>query len=374
MKKRPDGRYQLSVVVGYRERGRPIRKYVYGRTIKETEEKAAELRRQASNGIVLEKNITVSELAALWLSVEKQPVIKEQTYANLCSRIRKMDGLIGDIRVRDLTAAHVDHMKTELIGRGQYDSYNKLLGDLRKILDFGIRHDYVARNVTAGLPRLKDPQKAVKRAFTPFELRAIESAALEPSDRLFVDLLRYSGIRRGEALALTIGDIDLLRHEVVIDKTLVSSTNRIQEATKTEAGRRIVPLPAVFFARNEEYLRSRHSWEPLYMSSVYKPISTGTFWQRWQRISAAIFGEDVPEGFTPHMFRHNYASELYASGFMREDIKAAQYILGHADVKTTMDVYTHFDRTRLNRARIDDFYSNDVKMMSDIKKEAQKMA
>lgn len=376
MKKRSDGRYQTSVVVGYGEKGKPIRRYVYGRTIKEVEEKAAELRQQSAAGVILGKNITLEELSQLWLSLERQPVIKEQTFGNLCSQIRKLNRILGSVRVRDLNAGHIDHMRRVLTEKEQYDSYNKLLSALRSILDFGIRHDYLVRNVTAGLPRLKDPNKAVKRALTPFELRAVESADLEPQDRLFVDILRYSGIRRGEALALTVRDIDLARREVTICKNLVSSTNRVSEDVKTDAGYRVIPLPPVFFARNEEYLRSRAPYEPLYMSSVYKPISTGTFWTRWQRISSIIFNgsENVPDDFTPHLFRHNYASELYESGLMKDDIKAAQYLLGHKDIKTTMNTYTHFSKEQIDRSVLDSFYSHDVKKMSWQKNKAQKMA
>ena len=374
MKKRADGRYQISVVVGIGERGKPKRKFVYGRTIREVEEKAAELRQQAAKGIILDKNITLEELAHLWLSLEKQPELKKQSYGNLCSQVRKMVQYLGAVRVRDLSAAHIDSVKADLMELEQYDSYNKMLSNLRAILDFGIRHDYVARNVTAGMKRIKDPNKAAKRALTPFELRAIEQADLAPIDRLFVDILRYSGMRRGEALALQISDIDLLRHEVRIDKMLVSSTNTIEDGSKTAAGTRVVPLPQVFFDRNETYIRSRKPYEPLYMSSVYKPISTGTFWRRWKDITAAIFGDQAPEDFTPHLFRHNYASELYASGLMKADIKAAQYVLGHADLKTTMDVYTHFDRNRLDRSMIDAFYAHDVNLMSEQKKKPQKMA
>lgn len=370
MKKRKDGRYQTSVVVGYGERGRPIRRYVYGRTVKETEEKAAEIRQQASHGVVLKKDITIEELVNLWMALEKQPVVKTQTYTNLCSQARKLAKYLGDVKAKDLSAGHIYDMREKLLELEQVDSYNKLLSMLRAALNFGIRNDYVIRNVTLGLPRLKDPNKAVKRSFTAFEKKAIEGADLDPQERLFVDLLRFSGIRRGEALALTIGDIDIDRHEVTISKNLVSSTNSIEDTTKTAAGCRIIPLPRVFFERNGSYLRSRQPYEPLWMSSVYKPLSSGTFWTRWNRISAKIFPGGAPDDFTPHLFRHNYASELYESGLMKNDLKAAQYILGHVDTKTTMDVYTHFDKDKIDRTYIDDFYRNDVKMMSAIKKEA----
>ena len=44
---------------------------------------------------------------------------------------------------------------------------------------------------------------------------------------------------------------------------------------------------------------------------------------------------------TPHMFRHTYASMLYFSGV---DVLTAQKLLGHADLSTTLKVYTHLQK------------------------------
>lgn len=360
MKKRKDGRYQLAVT-DYQGK----RHFVYGRTIKETEAKAAELRTQLNGGVSLNKNITVAELADLWLQLEKEPELKPQSYYALKISVKKMNGYIGAVKVRDLTAAHVEAMKKGIVGEGMEVTFNGVLVNLRQILDFGIRHDYVLRNVTAGIRSVKTTPKAIKRALTPFELKAIEGADLAPQDRLMVDMLRYSGMRRGELLALDVGDIDLVRHEVTVSKMLVASTNRVEDGSKTAAGVRVIPLPSVFFERNGEYLASRHPAEPVLMTSVYTRISVPTFQQRFLRIMYEIFGKNVPEDITPHTFRHNYASELYSSGIMKDDIKAAQYVLGHHDVKTTMDTYTHFNKDQIDRRRIDAFYQPVVKKMSE---------
>lgn len=369
MKKRKDGRYQVAVsdLNGKRH-------FVYGRTIKETEAKAAELRTQLNGGVALEKNITVAELAELWSRLDKEPELKPQSFYALQVAIRAMNSCIGSVHVRDLTAAHVEMMRKQFVAEGKYVTFNKILTALRSMLDFGIRHDYVIRNVTAGIKTVKELPKVTKRALTPFELRAIEGADLAPQDRLMVDLLRFSGMRRGEMLALDVGDIDLNRHEVVVSKMLVARTNEVEEGSKTAAGTRIVPLPQIFFDRNEAYLRSRHPAEPLLMTSTYKRIHAATFTQRWKKVMKQIFGDDVPEVMTAHILRHNYASELYQSGLMKEDLKAAQYILGHADVHTTMNTYTHFTEKQLDRSRIDAFYKSDVKMMSESENGRKKMA
>ena len=68
----------------------------------------------------------------------------------------------------------------------------------------------------------------------------------------------------------------------------------------------------------------------------------------WGSTKAALLregrrnGEDEAflKGVTPHTFRHTYATTLYYAGI---DVKAAQYLLGHATVGMTLDLYTHLE-------------------------------
>lgn len=372
MKKRTDGRYQTSVVVGLNEDGSPRRKYVYGKTIKETNEKANALKMNTANGLKVD-GITIRELGELWFELEKAPVLRASTLKSIRNTLNALYSFVGDIDVRDLRAVHLDRIKRDLIGKEEYATYNEVLSKLRAILNFGVTHDYVMRNITLGVKRVNAPKKVTKRPFTASELQAIENADLEPADRLMIDILRYSGMRRGEALALVIADIDLLRHEVRVAKNLV--LEKVITDTKTAAGNRVIPLPQIFFDRNEAYIRTRRPFESILMTRGYRPMSLSAFSSHMKRdLAPQIFGDQIPEGFSAHMFRHNYASELYRSGLMKNDIKMAQYILGHADVKTTLNVYTHFDRDRLDRSFIDNFYSDDVKKMSTLRDRSSKMA
>ena len=61
------------------------------------------------------------------------------------------------------------------------------------------------------------------------------------------------------------------------------------------------------------------------------------------------------------MFRHTYATNLYYAGI---DIKTAQYLLGHASVQMTMDIYTHLDNSRISTAgnALNTFFSDKNKM------------
>ena len=59
---------------------------------------------------------------------------------------------------------------------------------------------------------------------------------------------------------------------------------------------------------------------------------------------------------TPHQLRHYYCTQLFESGI---DVKTAQLWLGHSDIKTTMQIYTHLDAEYKNHQidKLDDYLS-----------------
>lgn len=61
--------------------------------------------------------------------------------------------------------------------------------------------------------------------------------------------------------------------------------------------------------------------------------------------------------FTPHIFRHTYATNLYYAGI---DVKKCQYLLGHSSIEMTLKIYTHLDSKRSDKEdfdKINDFFS-----------------
>ena len=49
---------------------------------------------------------------------------------------------------------------------------------------------------------------------------------------------------------------------------------------------------------------------------------------------------------SPHILRHTYCTRLAEAG---TDLKTMQYLMGHSDINTTMEVYNHVDRNRLEK-------------------------
>ena len=67
-------------------------------------------------------------------------------------------------------------------------------------------------------------------------------------------------------------------------------------------------------------------------------------------------GRKVIKTFTAHQLRHAYATMLYDAGV---DILTAKELLGHSDIKTTLNIYTHLSRTRKKKSvvALDQFIS-----------------
>ncbi|WP_313577659.1 tyrosine-type recombinase/integrase [Lacrimispora sp.] len=78
---------------------------------------------------------------------------------------------------------------------------------------------------------------------------------------------------------------------------------------------------------------------------------------RWDKILKKLQkASDTPlaDDITMHMFRHTFASDLYKSGI---DIKQALYLLGHDDIKTTLDTYTPFGYADVQVEKLVDYYN-----------------
>jgi len=153
-----------------------------------------------------------------------------------------------------------------------------------------------------------------------------------------------------------------------VSKTLIASknvSNCLQEYTKTTSGTRKVPIPKPLIPILEEYTFDKSGILFTIRKGGYIP-SGGAFQYRWNKIlikiqdtSKAPLANDI----IPHIFRHTYASDLYKAGI---DIKQAQYLLGHSDIRTTLGTYTHFGYADVEIDKLESYYDA-VKIQSSNK-------
>lgn len=164
--------------------------------------------------------------------------------------------------------------------------------------------------------------------------------------RMLFSLLAYTGIRKGEALAMTWNDIDLKNSVINIDKT--RDEYGVREP-KTPSSVRKVPFGNDL--RKEILLYKQHQWraynahsrkfknDELLIQSVNGklPDSAGVN-RRLQRMLEKLGMNDLIGKFTIHSFRHTHATLLIDAGM---PVKTVSKRLGHSNVETTFKYYVH---------------------------------
>ncbi|WP_027296073.1 tyrosine-type recombinase/integrase [Robinsoniella sp. KNHs210] len=368
-KKRSDGRYAKQITIGYKE-GKPHRKTIYAATLKELDKKYREFMDLKESGKLIEnEKMIFRKLSELWLVNTKKGEVKDQSYNNISSQIKGLNHYLGDLYVYDIKRSHIEQIRSDLISKNQIDKYNKALSNARAIFDYAISLNLISKNPTFGMKRIT--KKSNKRALTIEERHLIESTELDEFEKCFTTLLLYTGMRRSEALALNVSDIDFDKMRITVNKTLVlskasTSSEILQDNTKTDAGTRFLPITHDLLPVIKEYCRNRVGI--LFLSEYGNYIGTSTFRKRWLKLLSKLKSKNggvLADDITPHIFRHTYASDLYKAGI---DIKTAQYLLGHKDIKTTLDTYTHFGYVDVKIDKLEQYYKSDaVKMQSDKK-------
>jgi len=219
--------------------------------------------------------------------------------------------------------------------------------------------------------RVKVPsglRKGTREALSPQELQAVLSTTKDEFQLGFVIL--FTGCRLGEANALKMSDVDFQKDQIIISRSTSWRSNQpFEKAPKTEAGIRIVPLLPKLKERLLELKLGPADYivaqgpEPLTLSAINRRWET---WCRNHGLATEVKRDPTESNkhtsvwkptIERHQIRHEYATILYEAGM---DPKAAQQLLGHAQISTTMDIYTHIsEKKRLeNFMRLATYFEN----------------
>lgn len=306
--------------------------------------------KQAPAGTELEPQ-TLGEYLDQWhtLRVESD-IIRHTTAANESRYIKTVKGLIGSTPLRSVSHEDVDRLLAHLRGnglKGKHRAIQQLYRMLRKALaDVRPR---LAVNPCDGVDRPQSP-KPETRSFSPEELRSVLVAADKPLpgdtvvDETFsalVYFLAHSGLRIGEALALTWADVDLDERLVHVRRSLSHKAGEglIRTAPKTASGVRTIPLEGTVVDRLRKLRATNgtvpHKTLPVFAAERGGPIRVSNLMRRrWHPLLASLKLDQC--GF--HRLRHSFASLVLRSGM---DIGTVSRFLGHASISITTDTYAH---------------------------------
>ncbi len=151
-------------------------------------------------------------------------------------------------------------------------------------------------------------------------------------------LILETGLRAGEALALEWNDIDEEKKLLKVNKNMVrvDGKNVVQRATKTESGKRTIPLNSKAMEA-VQHLKEQQFKGCSYVFATQTGEHVGYRHLLTTMESACEAAGIEPRGL--HALRHSFASNLYARDV---EVKVISKLLGHASVEITYNRYIHF--------------------------------
>lgn len=209
----------------------------------------------------------------------------------------------------------------------------KTLGNHKSIVSqiFDYTIVELGRDLANPCDRIKLPtakQKGSREALSEHDRQVILSTTKD--DFQLPYLIFFTGCRCGEALALQMKDVDFKNDVIHITKAVVHIHNQpVISTPKTKTSVRDVPLLPQLKKRLQELKLKKDD----YIVGGDKPLTASALNKRWSK-----WCNENNVHFDRHSIRHTYASVLWEAGI---PAKSAQEILGHAQLSTTMDIYTH---------------------------------
>lgn len=333
MKRRADGRFQKRITL---PNGKS--KVLYSSANSEREA-VKDFNRQM---LTLEaehiKSMNFDRVAEAWAD-ERFPTVQNNTLKQYVPCKNEAIYFFRSIPIADISVSRVKAYLDYLSNRGfAKKTIKERYAVLKQIFNYAYELEYIEKNpcATVKLKFSKDMQSAKREAATVNEENAIKNASNDIPFAFFAKFLLFTGCRRGEALALMPKDIDAENKTIAVNKTVewLGNKPQIKPQPKTAAGNRDIPLPDILF--NELQRRKKQNY--IFQNDKGNLYDNSQITRGWNALKEA-----TGINCTPHQLRHSYATMLFDAGI---DIKTAQKWLGHTDIKTTLDTYTHLSETR----------------------------
>lgn len=353
IRKRKDGKWLVTFPTGlYTDKGK--REYIYRYTNTQAEAKEVLQQLSAQSGGCVNQGkagVKVVDWIEHWIEKIKAPKLAPATLTSYRNNFRlHIKSQFGIIKLRDLKTQQIQLCLDGIGGSCStfVKNYNIIHGALEKAVELGM----IPRNPCKGVAFPKDDTEEMRVLSKEEQQRFIEQLEGEYYRPMLLMYL-YSGLRIGEGIPLTWEDIDLERRTIRVNKKAIvchdyskhEAKQTIQDFCKTKSSKRTVVITAglagVLRVHREKMMERAEKLGEEWSESNLVFLNTRgkiVYSRVLQMCLYKIFAKAGIEGATMHTLRHTYATRCFEAGV---DIKAISEQLGHANVKTTYNVYVH---------------------------------
>lgn len=309
---------------------------------------------QAESGAGFEAaNLTVSEYLDRWLQDSVEQTRRPSTMVEYESVIRvHLKPAIGRVKLADLKAGHIQAMLSEM-RRGGYapGTARRVYAILGAALNQAVKWQLLSVSPMAGVeaPRAQQgsQQHGGRGSLTLEETRRLFDAAKAwRGGRLHVPLVLAvsTGMRQGEMLGLLWDDFDAERGTLTVQRTIHRHKDSWTYGPTKGGKSRVLEVDERLVSLLKDHRRSQleermkaPEWTEtghVFTTLEGKPIHRAVLYQSFKRL---LRREGLPD-ITFHELRHTAATILAERGAHPDTVRQ---ILGHADISTTLRVYTH---------------------------------
>ena len=241
----------------------------------------------------------------------------------------------GDLPIRDLGVAHIEACLSKLRQKGNATStLRSVRATFSTVLRSAVRRGLIEKNPAHGVCIREADSKKERRFYSIDQTRSLLGELTEPCASV-VSVAVLTGLRIGEILALRWKRIDLLGATLEVAENYSSGEFG---PPKTRSSRRVIPISAAIrrvLENQRARVNPKSSDDLVFQTPTGTPLNDKNLYNR--ELAPACDRIKQPR-VSWHSFRHTHATLLHANG---ETLKTAQALLGHSDLETTLNVYTH---------------------------------
>lgn len=298
-----------------------------------TKREALEYEREFLAKANMNCGLTFSDLADIYFT-DMKPRLRETTYDTKI-RIFKCHILpyYDHRELHDITPAEIRKWQGMMSEKNLSSTYLKAINNqLSSIFNYAVRFYGLSTNPCRIAGSIGSSKAGEMKYWSINEYMIFRDAIKDkPHSFISFEILFWTGIREGELLALTPADINLSKHIISINKTYTRLHGKdIVNPPKTQKSLRNVPIPDFLSAELGEYL----SRKDIRKEERIIPYTDAFLFHEMKR-GCAKSGVKV---IRIHDIRHSHASLLIGQGF---DIVTISKRLGHENVSTTLNIYSH---------------------------------
>lgn len=374
-KKPKDYKYvKRSFVVGKNADGSQKREYVRGKNAREAEVKLAEAKRLHARGLQ-GGELTVREWSDRWKKSYKTTVSDTQKKHYDAKLRRDILPAIGDKRMKDITLADLQSLMDSYEG-GKKGTVGKIKQAICLLFSDAESEGIIERDPSARLV-MPEVEEDARRPLETIERSTLLKVAKTHPRGAYVLAMLYTGMRRGECLALLRSDVDLEKKRISITKAIrlngnqpelvgTKSAEMKRAKSKTvvrgeEVGTRVVPIPDLLLPVLTEICANKKSGDILFPNengTYATQMTTRNWWRSIKRHCHITAGaklyrnavkletSPIDDNISVHYLRHTYATDMLDAGV---DGFVRSAFMGHS-TKDVTGGYTKLGDVAIDRA------------------------